>query len=502
MPLGFLIAGASMKVASAGGLGAAGVLVAALILGLVILDTTLVMVSRRRGGRPLMTGGRDHLTHRLRTRLQSPRAVAARLRSGQLALCAATIARRAGGHRRDARLRGDSSLAGAAWRSRGSRAARGSTRRRRRSWWRRRTRICRGARRPGSCGAGEHAPHRVDHRLAQPTMRRQVLRVLALALLVRVAIGLLLVGDQGGDALEYQLLGDNLAHGHGFSLSSAAPYHPTDWRPPGYPVVLSFVSLSGESNAVLVLANSLLGVLTVGLLMLMASRVFEPTRLVTATGLVAALYPPFITYTGVAYAENLAIPAICLFVYVAFLHPMPKRGWIWVLAVGGAAVLIAMTRAEGIALVVLGVVLASWFRRLPVVLVAAALIAVVAVPLAWAARNEHVVHRFELGDPLDRDVTLVLSTNDGDFTDPLYRRGVTLGHDGTSSSAARDAYHDDVTSAIRHAFDTNRGHVLAYKAKSLLNFPFTIPVVWTWAAERDYSLSDAATDSSVATSCG
>src|SRR3954470_428906 len=92
MPLGLLIAGASMKVASAGGLGAAGVLEAALILGLVILDTTLVVVSRRRGGRPLMTGGRDHLTHRLGNRLKTPRAVAASLAAGQLVLCAATLA--------------------------------------------------------------------------------------------------------------------------------------------------------------------------------------------------------------------------------------------------------------------------------------------------------------------------------------------------------------------------------------------------------------------------
>src|SRR3954470_10169036 len=91
MPLGLLIAGASMKVASDGGLGAAGVLEASLILGLVILDTTLVVVSRRRGGRPLMTGGRDHLTHRLRTRLQTPRTVATSLAATQLALCAVTV---------------------------------------------------------------------------------------------------------------------------------------------------------------------------------------------------------------------------------------------------------------------------------------------------------------------------------------------------------------------------------------------------------------------------
>jgi hypothetical protein len=81
-----------MKVASDGGLGAAGILEAALILGLVILDTTLVTFSRRRGGRPLMTGGRDHLTHRLRNRLQSPRRVASSLAAGQLLLCGATLA--------------------------------------------------------------------------------------------------------------------------------------------------------------------------------------------------------------------------------------------------------------------------------------------------------------------------------------------------------------------------------------------------------------------------
>ena len=35
------------------------------IAGLVILDTTLVVVSRLRRGAPVFSGGRDHLTHRL-----------------------------------------------------------------------------------------------------------------------------------------------------------------------------------------------------------------------------------------------------------------------------------------------------------------------------------------------------------------------------------------------------------------------------------------------------
>jgi UDP-GlcNAc:undecaprenyl-phosphate GlcNAc-1-phosphate transferase len=91
MPLGLLVAGTSMQVASAGGLGVAGVLEVGLIVGLAVLDTTLVTFSRRRGGRPLLTGGRDHLTHRLRTRVGTPSAVAGSLASLQFMLCAVAI---------------------------------------------------------------------------------------------------------------------------------------------------------------------------------------------------------------------------------------------------------------------------------------------------------------------------------------------------------------------------------------------------------------------------
>ena len=46
-------------------MGDANVLAGALLVGLVILDTALVTVSRLRRGVTLVTGGRDHLSHRL-----------------------------------------------------------------------------------------------------------------------------------------------------------------------------------------------------------------------------------------------------------------------------------------------------------------------------------------------------------------------------------------------------------------------------------------------------
>jgi UDP-GlcNAc:undecaprenyl-phosphate/decaprenyl-phosphate GlcNAc-1-phosphate transferase len=92
MPLGLLVAGAAMTVSSTHDLGPAGIVQAALVVGVVILDTTLVTVSRRVGGRPLLTGGRDHLTHRLRTRLGTARRVALALGGAQLLLCGMTVA--------------------------------------------------------------------------------------------------------------------------------------------------------------------------------------------------------------------------------------------------------------------------------------------------------------------------------------------------------------------------------------------------------------------------
>lgn len=92
MPLGLLIAGAAMSVPLSGDLGVLGIVALAPVAGLPILDTCLVMVSRRRRGVALMSGGRDHLTHRLRAHLSSPRAVVLVLAAAQAALCGLALA--------------------------------------------------------------------------------------------------------------------------------------------------------------------------------------------------------------------------------------------------------------------------------------------------------------------------------------------------------------------------------------------------------------------------
>ena len=92
MPVGLVIAAGVMALPFEEGLAGLAVLAAAPLVGLPILDTTLVVISRARRGVQILSGGRDHLTHRLRSRLGSPGRVAAALALAQAALCLVAVA--------------------------------------------------------------------------------------------------------------------------------------------------------------------------------------------------------------------------------------------------------------------------------------------------------------------------------------------------------------------------------------------------------------------------
>lgn len=92
LPIGLLVAGLTMSVVTRDYFGTRGIVIGPLLVGLVILDTTLVTVSRTRGRRAVLSGGRDHLTHRLVNWLGSPRAVALALAATQMLVCGITIA--------------------------------------------------------------------------------------------------------------------------------------------------------------------------------------------------------------------------------------------------------------------------------------------------------------------------------------------------------------------------------------------------------------------------
>jgi UDP-GlcNAc:undecaprenyl-phosphate/decaprenyl-phosphate GlcNAc-1-phosphate transferase len=90
LPIGFALATAIMALPEEH--ASWPLLVAAfLLVGLPVLDTALVVVSRRRRRLPVSRGGHDHLTHRLVLQLRSPRAVTAGLGVVQAALALLAI---------------------------------------------------------------------------------------------------------------------------------------------------------------------------------------------------------------------------------------------------------------------------------------------------------------------------------------------------------------------------------------------------------------------------
>jgi UDP-GlcNAc:undecaprenyl-phosphate/decaprenyl-phosphate GlcNAc-1-phosphate transferase len=91
LPIGFVVAASLMALPMAPELGFEHVLAAVLLAGVPVLDTALVSVSRRRAGLSVLTAGRDHLTHRLQTRLGTPQTVALSLGVVQAGLGAVAI---------------------------------------------------------------------------------------------------------------------------------------------------------------------------------------------------------------------------------------------------------------------------------------------------------------------------------------------------------------------------------------------------------------------------
>ena len=91
MPLGFAVAAVAMIGVSEAAAAWQSLAMGLLFVGIPALDTTLVMVSRRRRGLSVLTAGRDHLTHRAHARLHTARAVAVTLGGAQAVISALAV---------------------------------------------------------------------------------------------------------------------------------------------------------------------------------------------------------------------------------------------------------------------------------------------------------------------------------------------------------------------------------------------------------------------------
>jgi UDP-GlcNAc:undecaprenyl-phosphate GlcNAc-1-phosphate transferase len=91
MPVGFAVASLVMIGTTGAAAGWQALALGVLLVGVPALDTTLVIVSRLRQGIPILTGGRDHVTHRTRQLVRTARAVALTLGGAQAAISAGAL---------------------------------------------------------------------------------------------------------------------------------------------------------------------------------------------------------------------------------------------------------------------------------------------------------------------------------------------------------------------------------------------------------------------------
>lgn len=91
MAIGVTLAALMMSLPGAAHLDWVLIAVTVVLVGLPAFDTALVIFSRLRRGENVLSGGRDHLSHRLHERLGSARRVALVLAAGQAVCCGAAI---------------------------------------------------------------------------------------------------------------------------------------------------------------------------------------------------------------------------------------------------------------------------------------------------------------------------------------------------------------------------------------------------------------------------
>ncbi|HEV2814608.1 MAG TPA: glycosyltransferase family 39 protein [Solirubrobacteraceae bacterium] len=239
--------------------------------------------------------------------------------------------------------------------------------------------------------------------------RPLVVAILALALVVR--LGLAVLHDPPaatGDAADFARHAAALADHGSYPQSAAAGEGPTAFRPPAYPLALAAVyEVAGREDAPRVF-GALLGTVAVALLGLVALDLFGRATAVAAMA-IGAVFPPLVMVSVAPLSEGLFIVLVLGALACALAARRHPDRVAWVAAAGALGGLAALTRTNGLVLL-LPLLLAVPRRR--AVLVAAAL--VVLVP--WSVRSSTALDAF-VPTTTQAGFTLAGSYNDEARTD-------------------------------------------------------------------------------------
>jgi 4-amino-4-deoxy-L-arabinose transferase-like glycosyltransferase len=224
-----------------------------------------------------------------------------------------------------------------------------------------------------------------------------------LILILVVALGLRvgLVATTGehvpwGDPLDYDRHAAHLVeHGTYPPSNQAAPGSPAAFRPPAWPHLLAGVyEVTGERWTAGRLAAAVLGTLSVALVYAIAGAALGPA-VGRAAGWVAAVFPPMVFLSGSLVAESLFVPLMLASAWATLRARDHEHRFRWAVMAGAACGLAALTRTNGLALLVpvaIGLAAASGCRpRRPaaraVLVPAVAMLAAALTIAPWTIRN-------------------------------------------------------------------------------------------------------------------
>ncbi len=216
------------------------------------------------------------------------------------------------------------------------------------------------------------------------------------------------------DATDYDRTAATLLETGSWPSSEAfsAPHGPTAYRPPGFPLALAAVyGIVGTGDAQTRWdagrgLEALLGTLAVALIGLIALRLWGRATALIAAG-IAAVYPPLLLIGSSLLSEPLFI-ALMLGAVLAALHHRDTGGLRWAALAGVLIGLSALTRGNGIALVLPLALAVSTGRprrrtlRAPLALLLACALTIV----PWTLRNARTLHSFV---PLSTETGYVLA---------------------------------------------------------------------------------------------
>jgi 4-amino-4-deoxy-L-arabinose transferase-like glycosyltransferase len=234
--------------------------------------------------------------------------------------------------------------------------------------------------------------------------RRGVAAIVVVALIARVVVVLATPGFKAvADSGDFDRIAVSLVNDGRFPTSGTAPQGPTAFRPPLFPLALAAVyEVVGTGSATDRweagrLVEAALGALVVLLTCLIALRLWGRRVALIAAG-IAAVYPPLVLVGSSLLSESLFIPFVLGSVLAALVYRDSGHRWRWAVLSGVLAGLGALTRGNGIVLLVPLVMLVwgprPWLAwrsmRVPAALLAATLLTLA----PWTIRNIEQFHAF------------------------------------------------------------------------------------------------------------